>query len=101
MMQLKAKSDPISGSLGHPLGPEPTMNDEARLEWSLKQKKPVTFKIDQEEHPDTQRSLEWAEKHYGVKSGNPRIENVTETWQFIPANGSQDADTHVYDMDPE
>lgn len=36
-----------------------------------------------------------------MQVGNPRIENVTETWQFIPANGSQDADTHVYDMNPD
>ena len=33
--------------------------------------------------------------------GNPRIENVTETWQMLKPDPRQDGDTHVYDMDPE
>ena len=37
----------------------------------------------------------------GIPVGYPRIENVTETWQYIPPNSSQDGDTHVYDMSPE
>ena len=37
----------------------------------------------------------------GQEVGNPRIDNVTETWQYIPPNASQDGDTHVYDMSPE
>jgi len=32
---------------------------------------------------------------------NPRIENVTETWQMLKPDPRQDGDTHVYDMDPE
>ena len=61
----------------------------------------MTYEVDPDEHPETQDSIKWAEMYYGQHIGNPRIENVTETWQFIPANKSQDTDNHVYDMDPD
>lgn len=34
--QSSAKSDPIAGSLGHPDTKGPPLNDEQRLEWSLR-----------------------------------------------------------------
>ena len=62
------------------------MNDEGRLEWELRKKKPVKFDVDPTEHPETQDSIGWSEKYYHQGLGDPRIENVTETWQFIPPN---------------
>lgn len=78
----EAKSDPIEGSLGHPKSKAPPPNEDARLEEYLRSKTPMKYKIDPLEHPDTQDSIEWAQNYYGHEVGNPRIENVTETWQF-------------------
>ena len=69
MMQVhsksESKSDPISGSLGHPKHKGPPLNDEQRLEWSLRQKKPIEYDDDPDEHPDTQDSIKWSESYYG------------------------------------
>ena len=84
MMQVHAKSasksDPISGSLGHPKQKGPPLNDEQQLEWSLRAKKPIDYEVDPDEHPDTQDSIKWSEAYYGREIDNPRIDNVTETW---------------------
>lgn len=37
----------------------------------------------------------------GRDVGEPRLENITETWQYIPADSRQDEDTHIYDLHPE
>jgi len=40
------------------------MNDEGRLEWELRKKKPIKFEVDQTEHPETQKSIDWSERYY-------------------------------------
>jgi hypothetical protein len=50
--------------LGHPDTKKPPLNDEGRLEWDLRRKKPIKFEVDQTEHPETQNSIEWSEKYY-------------------------------------
>lgn len=52
-MQLKAKSDPVEGSIPWSPAEDAPKNDEARLEMSLRKKKPVKPKVDPEEHPET------------------------------------------------
>jgi hypothetical protein len=80
LMQLKAKSDPITGSLGWSGPSDAPKNDEARLEMSLRAKRPIKYESDPGEHPETQDSIKWAEERYGREVGEPRLENITETW---------------------
>ena len=62
--ESEAQSDPIEGSLGHPKLKDKPMNADERLEWELREKKPLEFKVDPLEHPETGKSVKWAENYY-------------------------------------
>ena len=58
--QSLVQSDPISGSLGFPEGPK-VNTPEAILERDLASRKPFKWSYDQEQFPDTNKSIQWAE----------------------------------------
>ena len=61
-----AASDPIHGSLGpKKYKEEDFANDEQRLEYELRKKKPIKYEIDPDIHDSTQKSIQWAENNRG------------------------------------
>jgi len=66
-------SDPIWGSLGpDDRTDEDFQTEEGIIERDLRARKPAKFVLDPDEHPDTQDSIEWAEKALGSKLTPPK-----------------------------
>ena len=63
----------------------------------------MKYKVENNEdgHPETQKSIGWAEQSRGQGLGDPIIENVTETWQFIEPDSRQNEENNQYDFNPE
>ena len=71
---VKHRSDPIHGSLGPSKcasADNDDMNEEQRLVKKFNNYVPQTFDLDEDQHPDTQRSIEWAENSLDTKIDNP------------------------------
>jgi len=50
----EVNSDPISGSLGHPVtGHDFGETEDGKIEKDLRSRKPAVFTLDPDEHPDT------------------------------------------------
>mmetsp|Transcript_1944 Transcript_1944/g.3367 ORF Transcript_1944/g.3367 Transcript_1944/m.3367 type:complete len:254 (-) Transcript_1944:426-1187(-) len=73
--EINLRSDPIFGSLG-PLPQEnKPITEEQKLEADLNSRKPVRFEFENDIHPETQASIEWAEKLLGSTMPVPTYED--------------------------